>query len=139
MPSIREIAVGVGLRASRRFSGSPVVYSRGNVSLSISHAVKRSDDFVSISRSGQEQIIAATVWRIQLDEMEALGDPAIGDIITDEDGVEYKVESPGDGVLHWAETDVGATELTIYTRQSGVLHVNSPTQRDLQGNEVRRP
>ena len=138
MPTIRERAVSAGLRASRRFSGQPVVYSRGNVSLGIEHAVKRSDDFATLDQSGNEQMVNVTVWRLPVCEMVAMGNPAIGDTITDESGVVYKVDAPGAGVLHWGETDVGKTELTVFTRQDAVLHITRANQRDLSGNEVRR-
>lgn len=138
MASIRETAVSAGLRASRRFSGQPVVYSRGVVSLSVDHAVKRSDDFATLDQSGNEQLVNVTVWRLDLLDLSPLGDPAIGDTITDEDGTVYTVESPGAGVLHWGETDVGKSELTVFTRQDDVLKVTRANQRDLSGNEVRR-
>jgi hypothetical protein len=138
MPSIRETAVSAGLRAGRRFSGSPVVYSRGSVSLSVDHAVKRSEDFVTLDQSGNEQIITAVVWRIPLVELESVGDPEIGDTITDDCGTVFTVESPGSGVLHWRNTDVGKSEVTVFTRQNGFHEVTRANQRDLAGNEVRR-
>lgn len=139
MPSIRETAVSAGLRANRRISGSPVVYTRGASSLGIMHAVKRTDEFTTLDQSGAESIIVSTVWRMAVAELGAIGEPAVGDTITDEIGTVYRVDSPGAGILHWTSTDVGNTELTIYSREVGDHRINGPTQRDLAGNEVSRP
>lgn len=139
MPSIRETAVSKGLSANRTFSGSPVAYVRGATSIDIERAVKRSEEFATLDQSGQEQIITATIWRVPFVDIESLTEPAIGDVVTDENDVEYMVESPGGGVLHWRYTDTGRTEVTIYTREVGFHKVSAATQRDLSGNEVRRP
>jgi hypothetical protein len=139
MPSIRETAVSAGLRASRRFSGSPVVYTRGNVTLSVASAVKRSDDFVVFDEDHRRQIVTATTWRVRLDDLDAIGLPAVGDTITDEDGVNYIVDAESEGVLHWAYTDTGQSEITINTRLDASIIVSQPQQMTLAGTIVVRP
>lgn len=139
MTSIRETAVASGLRASRRISGSPVVYSRGSVSLSISRAVKRSDDFAVFDPDHKRQIVTASVWRIPVIELESFGTPAVGDTITTEAEDVYIVDAPEEGVLHWAHTDTGQSELTIFTRLDAAIKVSQPQQMTLAGTVVVRP
>lgn len=139
MPSIRETAVSAGLRASRRFSGSPVVYTRGASSIGVMNAVKRTDDFVTVDQSGSEAVVTYTVWRMSVAELGAMGDPVVGDTITDENGTIYRVDSPSGGTPQFTSTDVGGTELTIYSREVGVTKTVHPSQIDLAGNAINRP
>lgn len=136
MPSFRELAVSAGLRASRRISGRPATYTRGASSASLTFAVKRMQQHTTLDFGGSS-IVREAVWRIDALEIGALFPPDVGDTITDESGVVFKVECPGENELHWSYTDTGATELTVYTRQNGFSDTAPQNTIDLQGNPVR--
>lgn len=137
MATARELAASAGLRANRRISGQPVVYSRGASTLSVEGAVKKSNGIEPLEQDVKNDLVRAVVWRIGVANLGAMGEPQIGDRITDASGVIHRVESPDDGEWHWRHTDTGQTEFTVFTRVLDEDFDNQPRMRSLQGSEVR--
>lgn len=137
MASFREIAVAAGLRASRNISGTPAVYARNSTTLSIPKASKKTLNHTTVDGGGSS-IVREAIWGISVAEFGSMFPPTVGDTITDEVGTVFRVECPSDAELHWTYTDVGATEVTIYTRHASFLDSAGQSTIDLQGNEVRR-
>ena len=137
-----EKAVQVSLKAVRKVAGTPVTYSRGETTLTISQAVQGRTSKVNIDIGGAEQVIEAADWRIKVTDLSSLAPPEAGDLIVRTvEGVTYTwtVETLDFGEVEWDWSDTARTAYRIHTRKDGVsaYEISNPTGFDLSGVELK--
>jgi hypothetical protein len=141
MPSFFETAISAGLTALRGIAGSPVTYTQGATTLTISNAVQGATMKLPIDVGGAEQVVEISDWLIRVSDLAGLT-PASGDIIVRViDGTTYtwSVETRELGETEWDWSDTARTTYRIRARKDGAsaYEVSEPTGFDLAGNELR--
>lgn len=129
------------MTAVRTLCGSPVTYTQGATTLTISQAVQGNTLKSTIEVGSAEQVVEIADWLIRVTDMAALT-PASGDIIVRViDGTTYTwtVEARDYGATEWDWSDTSRTTYRIRSRKDGesAYEVSEPTGFDLAGNELR--
>jgi hypothetical protein len=141
MSSHFETALQAAMTGIRTITGSPVTYTQGATTLTITNAVQGSTMKGTIDVGGAEQIVEMADWLIEVIDMAGLT-PASGDIIVRViDGTTYtwSVEARDMGETEWDWSDTSRTTYRIRSRKDGAAayEVSEPTGFDLAGNELR--